>query len=79
MGCKIEDSLDVDQVFPDRSPARFLSGARYRENITQQALSDETGIPRRHISEMENAKRPIGKKNAQKLAKALNVNYQRLL
>lgn len=60
-------------------PGLFLSGARYREELTQQQLSERTGIDRRHISEMENGKRPIGKSNARKLAKALNVDPRRLL
>jgi plasmid maintenance system antidote protein VapI len=38
-----------------------------------------TGIHRRHLSEMENAKRPIGKENAKKLAEALNTNYRMFL
>jgi len=37
-------------------------------------LSEMTGIPRRHISEMEHGKRPIGKETARKLAKALNCD-----
>jgi len=44
--------------------------------LTQVALSEFTGIPRRHISEMENGKRPIGKMTANKLAEALNVDYR---
>ncbi|WP_442877394.1 helix-turn-helix domain-containing protein [Desulfolutivibrio sp.] len=40
-------------------------------------LSQATGIPRRHISEMENGKRPIGKKNARLLAEALNIDPRR--
>ena len=35
-----------------------------------------TGIPQRHISEMERGKRPIGKERAKKLAVALNINYR---
>jgi transcriptional regulator with XRE-family HTH domain len=35
-----------------------------------------TGIARRHISEMENGKRSIGKEIARKLAKALNCDYR---
>jgi len=35
-----------------------------------------TGIPQSHISEMENGKRPIGKKRAKILAKALKVGYK---
>jgi transcriptional regulator with XRE-family HTH domain len=54
-------------------PGVFLTGARYREGLTQAQLSELTGIPRRHISEMENHKRPIGKQNARKLGAALKV------
>lgn len=63
----------------DNSPAAFLSGARYREGLTQVELSERSGIPRRHISEMENGKRPIGKANAKKLAEVLNIDPRRLL
>jgi plasmid maintenance system antidote protein VapI len=34
------------------------------------------GIPQRHISEMENGKRPIGKEMAKRLGKALNIGYK---
>jgi len=53
-----------------------LKGYRYRENLTQQQLSEVTGIPQRHISEMENGKRGIGKDNALKLSAALNADYR---
>lgn len=66
--------------FKDRDmPGAFLLGARYRENLTQTELSERTGIPRRHISEMENGKRPIGKTNARKLAEVLNIDPRLLL
>jgi len=55
-------------------PATFLRGARGREDLTQRRLAELTGIPTRHISEMENGKRPIGKKNARLLGKALNAD-----
>jgi DNA-binding XRE family transcriptional regulator len=65
------EALDVsDQDLP----GVFLAGARFREGMTQEQLAAATGIPRRHISEMENNKRPIGKKNARKLAEALHVD-----
>jgi len=57
-------------------PASVLRGARSKEEITQTALSELTGIPQRHISEMERGKRPIGKESAKKLAKALNTDYR---
>lgn len=60
-------------------PGVFLAGARHREGLTQARLSELTGIPRRHLSEMENARRPIGRQNARKLAEALNVDPRRFL
>ena len=73
-GCTLEELVDPAVVFPQRSPATLLRGARYRENLTQQGLADLCGLPRRHISEMENGKRPIGKQNARKLGEALGVD-----
>ncbi|THB71368.1 MAG: XRE family transcriptional regulator [Desulfovibrio sp.] len=58
-------------------PGVFLAGARYREGLTQARLAELTGIPRRHLSEMENNKRPIGQKTARKLAKVLKVDPRR--
>jgi ribosome-binding protein aMBF1 (putative translation factor) len=56
-----------------------LQGARGKENLTQSQLSELTNIPQRHISEMENGKRPIGKERAKRLAAALNIDYRVLL
>jgi len=47
-----------------------------REGLTQIQLSKLTGIPQRHISEMENGKRPIGKEMAKRLGKALSISYK---
>jgi DNA-binding XRE family transcriptional regulator len=57
-------------------PAAILRGARSKAEMTQTRLSELTGIPQRHISEMEQGKRPIGKETAGKLAAALNVDYK---
>ena len=71
-----EPLYSVEEVFPDRSPGKMLVGARYREDLTQQQLADLTGIPRRHISEIENNRRTIGKERARRLAQALRVDYR---
>lgn len=76
MGCLVLDSVSAAEVFPDRSPGTLLSGARYREGMTQVQLAEATGINRRHLSEMEHDKRPIGKANAKKLGDALNVDHR---
>lgn len=69
-----------EKYFPGESKAAScLRGARGKEGITQKRLAELTGIPQRHISEMENEKRPIGKKNAKLLAQALNIDFKILL
>jgi DNA-binding XRE family transcriptional regulator len=57
-------------------PGACLVGARAREGLTQMSLAELTGIPQRHISEMERGKRTIGKERAKKLAETLNVDYR---
>lgn len=78
------ESITVEEFFDkhfagDSKGAVALKGYRYRENVTQQQLAELTGIPQRHISEMENNKRGIGKDNALKLAKALDTDYRLFL
>ena len=76
----ISDSVPWRELFSEYEegtyPAIVLKGSRTKENITQKELAQMTGIPQGHISEMENGKRPIGKEIAQKLGKALNVDYR---
>ncbi len=76
------DSVPAEEVSPDlvtNAHGVYLKGLRYREELTQVQLSEITGIPRRHISEMESGKRTIGKANARKLADALKADYRLLL
>ena len=63
----------------DNGTGIYLAGARHREGLTQRELADKTGIPQRHLSEMENGKRTIGKKSAKLLAKVLNADYRAFL
>jgi DNA-binding XRE family transcriptional regulator len=77
-----EQTFTLEEVFPEfagREKQIYLRGIRYREDLTQRQLAELTGIPQRHLSEMENGKRPIGKENAKKLAKALNADYRAFL
>lgn len=60
-------------------PGAVLAGARGKEGLTQRELSRLTGIPQRHVSEMERGKRPIGKDLAKKLGQALDIDYRILL
>jgi hypothetical protein len=74
------DTVPWREAYPECSEAQLignaLAGARYREELTQMKLSEITGIPQRHISEMENGKRPIGKEMAKRLGNALNIDYK---
>lgn len=63
----------------DNEPGTYLAGARHREGLTQRQLAEKSGIPQRHISEMENGKRSIGKENARRLAAAMNADYRAFL
>lgn len=76
------DSVPAEEVSPElvsNPRGVYLKGIRYREELTQEQLAEKTGIPRRHISEMESGKRTIGKANARKLADALKANYRLFL
>ena len=57
----------------------YLKGLRHRNSLSQEQLAKLAGIPRRHISEMENGKRTIGKENARKMARALGFDYRAFL
>ena len=66
-------------AFPEKRsdlPGMVLAGQRMKHGMTQRALAEATHTPQRHISEMENGKRPIGKENAKRLAAALHVDYR---
>ena len=70
------DSVSIAEAFPAYgvNPLGLaLRGARHREGLTQRALAEATGIPQRHISEMESGKRQIGRERAKKIADALHV------
>jgi len=76
------DSIPWREVFPEfkgNEVGTMLSGYRLREGLTQMQLAALTGIPQRHISEMERGKRSVGKERSKKLAEALHCDYRGLL
>lgn len=79
----VDEAMPWREAFPELKdedlPGTSLRGARVKEGLSQEKLSELTGIPQRHISEMENGKRPIGKKNAKIFAETLNIDYRILL
>lgn len=54
----------------------MLRGSRQKAEMTQKDLAELLGISQHHISEMENAKRPIGKLMAKRLAEIFECNYR---
>jgi len=76
------ESIPWHESFPEfteNNSGTCLAGLRYREGFKQREVAERTGIPQRHISEMENGKRTIGKKNSKLLAKVFNVDYRLFL
>ncbi len=77
-----DDSIHFSHAFNefvDNKTGTCLAGARHKEGLTQVKLSAMTKIPQRHISEMEQGKRPIGKKNAKLFSRVLNIDYRMFL
>jgi DNA-binding XRE family transcriptional regulator len=77
------DSVPWREAYPEYSEEQLigkaLAGIRHREGLTQVQLAEKIGIPQRHISEMENGKRPIGKAMAKRLGDVLNAGYRMFL
>ncbi|MBJ6750371.1 helix-turn-helix domain-containing protein [Geomonas anaerohicana] len=74
--------VTVEEAYPgyaENAQGMALKGARHREGMTQRQLAELTGIPQRHISELESGKRQMGREWARKLAQALNVTDYRVL
>ncbi|GAH09548.1 unnamed protein product, partial [marine sediment metagenome] len=62
-----------------QTPGYYLRVYRTRADLTQAKLADKVGVLQHHLSEMENNKRAIGKKMAQKIAGVLHMDYRKLL
>jgi len=77
-----ERTYTIAEVFPDlvdKEGTIALRAYRTRDDLTQRQLADKVGIPQRHISEMENGKRVIGKEMAKRFGRVLKVDYRALL
>jgi DNA-binding XRE family transcriptional regulator len=64
------------ETMKNLTPGDRLDAERFKCSMTQNQLSELTGIPQHHISEMESGKRPIGKATAKKLAKVFKKDYR---
>ena len=85
----LDDELVPAQILHDevrqrygnayRTPGYYLRLYRLRADLTQVQLAGQAGIRQRHLSEMENNKRPIDKTLARKLAHILDFDYRKLI
>ena len=79
-GEDVVNALETDwykRTMAAMTPGKALRIYRENAGLTQAALGERMGgIPRQHISNMENGRRPIGKENAKRLAAALHTDYR---
>lgn len=79
-GEEVVNVLETDwykRTMGSMTPGKALRIYRENAGLTQTALGERMGgVPRQHISNMENGKRPIGKENAKRLAAALHTDYR---
>lgn len=73
------EKLAKDRIEKYKKAGLVLRGARYRENMSQLELAKKSQVHQNEISKIENGKRSVGKKVAQRLAKALNFDYKLLI
>jgi DNA-binding XRE family transcriptional regulator len=71
-----DESIPLEEVFPDLHQGSAIRGLRLREGLTQDQLAHLLGVKRPNLSEMENGKRPIGKNMAKRLAQVLKTDYK---
>jgi DNA-binding XRE family transcriptional regulator len=70
---------DIKKIGGDesnRNSAHMVRSARKSEGMTQVELSKKLGVDQRNLSQIENAKRPVGKKIAKNLSEIFNINYK---
>ena len=80
-----EEYVDIGETdWYKKMQANMTPGAAlrvYRQNagLSLAGLSEKSGVPKGHLSQMENGKRPIGKNMACKLSRVLRCDYHSLL
>ncbi len=62
------------------TPGAYMKVFRQNKRMTQEQLGKAIGgIPKQHVSNMENGSRPISKNTAIKLAKIFNVSVAKFI
>jgi len=68
------ETLAMDRLAKYKASGLALRGARYREGLSQKELAKRSGVSQENISRMENGRRPVGERVAEKLAKVLRID-----
>ncbi len=80
-----ENYVDVEETdWYKKMQAKMTPGAvlrvyRHNAGLSLADFSEKSGVPKGHLSQMENGKRPIGKHMACKLSKTIGCDYRSLL
>lgn len=64
---------------PIKGPAMSFHGIRLRHRLTQKQMAEKIGVSQSDVSKIEKGERPIGKKLAMRIGKALGIDYRRFL
>ena len=77
------DIVETDwykKIKEEKTPGDNMKIYRKIHKITQEKLGEMLGgIPKQHVSNMENGSRPISKITAKKLAKIFNLSVERFI
>lgn len=81
---KESSSVSAEIVFAEinkkyTKPGALLQGIRAREDLTQSAMAKKLKVTQSDISQMENGKRKIGRKMAQRIEKLFGTYYRSFL
>lgn len=68
------------KIKAEKSPADNMKIYRKLHKMTQEELGEKLGgIPKQHVSNMENGIRPISKATAKRLAKIFDISVDRFI
>lgn len=81
---KGESSIDAFDLYPHlkdpvKRAATVFHGIRLRHSLTQKEMGEKLGLHQTDVSKIEKGERPIGKKLAIRIGKALGIDYKRFL
>lgn len=78
--CNVTDTKWYNDIKHGMTPGKYLRIYRENKGLTQIQLGEALGgIPRQHISNMENEHRAISLKMARKLSNFLNAPVERFI